>query len=63
MTEELKVIAEIFNNVTDGAIYGGLAFLAYKLVVDITPWVVFYLLGSTGLNLLSKVRITKKTED
>lgn len=32
MIEELKIIAEIFKNATDGALYAYLAFIVYQLI-------------------------------
>ena len=63
MTEELKIIAQIFNNVTDGAIYGGISFLIYKLIVDTAPWIFGAYAVKQISTLLQKVKITKKGTD
>lgn len=60
MIEELKIIAEIFKNATDGALYAYLAFILYQLAK--TSLIVFPILNGVKF-IVSKIVVDDKNEN
>ena len=61
-TEELKLIIELFQGVTEGAIIGGIGWMVMSLLQTLIPWCIGGWLGSKLISRLPKVKI-KDTED
>ena len=61
MQEELKLIVELFSKVTDGAVYGGISFLIYKLIVDCIPWAVLDWLSGKLVDRLPRIKKKEKS--
>ena len=60
MIEELKIIAEIFKNATDGALYAYLAFIAYQLAK--TAMIVFPILSGVKF-IVSRIFVDENSKD
>ncbi len=60
MIEELKVIAEIFKNATDGALYAYLAFIGYQLAK--TSLIVFPILNGVKF-LADKIFVDERKNE
>jgi hypothetical protein len=60
MTEDLKLIVELFSQVTDGALYGGIAYLSFNLLTSAMPWVGGFFLLKLVLGHLPKFKVEVK---
>ena len=64
MTEELKIILELFNSVTDAALIGGISYLLIvEILAEIIPWVGGYLLLRTALQAVPKFKVQIKEKE
>ena len=56
MTEELKLVVELFGRVTDGALTGAVVYLGFELVKTLVPWGVGAWLGGKLIDRLPKFK-------
>ncbi len=61
-TEQLKLIVELFSNVTDGAVTGGITFLAIDLLKSVIPWFVIGYVLKLLIGTIAKIQVIKQSE-
>jgi hypothetical protein len=59
-TDELKMILDLFGQVTDGALIGGIIYFVMQLVGTTVPWIGGYLLLKLILNKVPNFDIEVK---
>jgi hypothetical protein len=57
MTDELKIVLEMFATITDGALIGGITWLVLDFVGRMVPWFIGAYLGRLLLDKLPNIKI------